>query len=103
MKETELKLLFDDFGDIINVKIILDRESGISKGYGFIAFDDHPGAVLAIREMNGAKVEGRTLHVRLADEGSSTTTDASVRGNLSEQGEHKRKKFRAKRPRLQRS
>jgi len=62
-----LKGLFDEFGDVEAVTLITDRDTGQSKGYGFIDLSDEVSARLAIKELDGAQLDGRTLSVRVAD------------------------------------
>jgi len=67
MDEPELHTFFSDFGDVEAVKIITDQDTGLSKGYAFVDFMDETGARLAIKELDGSTLEGRTLGVRMAD------------------------------------
>jgi len=67
MDEAELHTFFSDFGDVSAVKIITEQETGLSKGYAFVDFLDAVGANLAIKELDGSELHGRTLSVRLAD------------------------------------
>lgn len=67
MDEQALYTFFSDFGDVLAVKIITDPQTGQGKGYAFIDFMDEVGAGLAIRELDGSTMEGRTLSVRLAE------------------------------------
>lgn len=67
MDAQHLKALLDDFGDVQGVTIVTQQETGQSKGYAFADFLDAPGARLAIKELDGSLLDGRTLSVRLAD------------------------------------
>ncbi|KAG7030850.1 bbp-1, partial [Cucurbita argyrosperma subsp. argyrosperma] len=58
--------LFSTFGDIVMAKVIKDRVSGLSKGYGFVKYSDVQMANNAIASMNGYRLEGRTIAVRVA-------------------------------------
>jgi len=65
--EQELGDAFAQYGPIASVKIIQDRETGRSKGFGFIEFSD-PGCIgNAIQNMDGAEVGGRQLRVNAAN------------------------------------
>lgn len=55
--------LFKDFGTVASAKVIMDRESGRSKGFGFVEFDDDTAAKNAIDQMNNKDVQGRTIVV----------------------------------------
>lgn len=58
--------LFSRFGDIVMAKVIKDRITGLSKGYGFVRYPDVQMANTAIASMNGYHLEGRTIAVRVA-------------------------------------
>ncbi|KAK7404240.1 hypothetical protein VNO78_04955 [Psophocarpus tetragonolobus] len=58
--------LFQQFGEIVMAKVIKDRISGLSKGYGFVKYADITMANNAIMAMNGYRLEGRTIAVRVA-------------------------------------
>ncbi|CAK9185028.1 unnamed protein product [Ilex paraguariensis] len=58
--------LFSPFGDIVMAKVIKDRVSGLSKGYGFVKYSDISQANQAIAQMNGHRLEGRMIAVRVA-------------------------------------
>jgi len=68
LTEDELKEVFEELGNVVSVKIIKDRETGKSKGFGFVEYDNEESAQQAIEEMNGAEVMGRRLKVNKARE-----------------------------------
>jgi RNA recognition motif-containing protein len=68
VEESELKEVFEEFGEVTSVKIITDRETGRSKGFGFIEMPDDEAAKKAISEANGAELYGRTIVVNEAEE-----------------------------------
>lgn len=72
MDEQALHTYFSDFGDIHAVKIITDQETGQSKGYAFVDFLDEVGANLAIRDLDGSEMDGRTISVRVAEKQART-------------------------------
>lgn len=61
-----LEDLFKEFGDVASAKVIIDRDSGRSKGFGFVEFDDDAAAKAAIDKLNGTDVQGRTIVVNEA-------------------------------------
>ena len=63
--ETELSDLFTPFGEVESVSIITDRDTGRSKGFGFVAMNDDQ-ATKAIAELNGKELNGRALTVNEA-------------------------------------
>jgi len=67
-----LRQAFSSFGDIDEAKVILDRETGRSRGFGFVTFLDATSARSAIEEMNGATVDGRNIKVNEAEERQRT-------------------------------
>lgn len=66
MTEEELEGLFAEFGSVKYAKIIIDRESGRSKGFGFVEMNDDSEAQNAIEQLNGEEFEGRNLRVNEA-------------------------------------
>lgn len=61
-----LQDLFASYGDVSSAVVIKDRESGRSKGFGFVEFGDDAAADKAIAEMNGKEIEGRNITVNEA-------------------------------------
>ncbi|KAI8032672.1 Splicing factor-like protein 1 [Camellia lanceoleosa] len=64
--DNQLRELFCSFGKITEVKVIKDRSTGFSKGYGFVTFESPIDAAMAVTHMNGHKMEGKMLAVRVA-------------------------------------
>lgn len=64
--EASLGDLFAPFGAVDSVRIITDRDSGRSKGFGFVEFADDGAADKAINDLNGKEVDGRALTVNEA-------------------------------------
>lgn len=58
--------LFASYGEITEAKVITDKFSGRSKGFGFVTMADEAAAEKAIAEMNGKEMEGRTLVVNVS-------------------------------------
>ena len=67
-KDSDLSDAFARFGEITEAKIITDRHSGRSRGFGFITFEDAAAADKAIEEMNGTELDGREITVNEAQE-----------------------------------
>lgn len=59
---------FSRFGDIVEAKVITDRDTGRSRGFGFVTFEGEDAVENAINEMNGTELDGRTLKVDQANE-----------------------------------
>ena len=68
LQESELKEFFEEYGEVSAARIITDKFSGRSKGFGFIEMPDDEQAKKAIEELNGAEVDGRTIVVNEAEE-----------------------------------
>jgi len=65
--EDELRTLFEPFGTLDSVKIIMDRETGRSKGFGFVEMSNDEEAEAAIAQLNGTDLEGREIVVKKAN------------------------------------
>jgi RNA recognition motif-containing protein len=63
LEEAELKGFFEEYGEVASARIITDKFSGRSKGFGFIEMPSEEEAKKAIEELNGAEVDGRTIVV----------------------------------------
>jgi len=66
MSEEELQNVFSPFGQVASAKIILDKHTGRSKGYGFVEMTSDTEVEAAINELNGKEVNGRNLKVNKA-------------------------------------
>ncbi|MDR3276600.1 MAG: RNA-binding protein [Treponema sp.] len=64
--EDSLRNLFSDFGAVASAKIVFDRDSGNSKGFGFIEMNTDEEAVAAIAGTNGKELDGRQIRVNEA-------------------------------------
>jgi RNA recognition motif-containing protein len=60
----DLREAFSEHGTVTSAQVIMDRETGRSRGFGFVEMSD--GAEEAVRAMNGAELQGRTLTVNEA-------------------------------------
>jgi len=66
--EADLRELFQAFGEVASVKIITDRDSGKSKGFGFVEMSSDAEAQAAISGLNGRDVAGRNIKVNEAED-----------------------------------
>lgn len=62
----ELEQIFAEFGTVASAKVITDRDSGRSKGFGFVEFENDDEGKKAESEMNGKEVGGRSVTVNEA-------------------------------------
>ena len=63
-----LQSAFEKFGDVSEVKVVTDRETGRSRGFAFVTMGDANAARNAIAQMDGSMVDGRSLRVNEAEE-----------------------------------
>ncbi len=66
--DEDLKTLFSQYGTVSSAKVINDRETGRSRGFGFVEMDSAEEANAAIKGLNGKDIEGRALSVSVAKE-----------------------------------
>ncbi|OHD21673.1 MAG: RNA-binding protein [Spirochaetes bacterium RBG_16_67_19] len=65
-QESDLRALFSAHGAVQSVSIITDRDTGRSKGFGFVEMADGAATNAAITALNGKELDGRTLRVNMA-------------------------------------
>ncbi len=63
-----LREAFEPFGEVSDAKVITDRETGRSRGFGFVTFANPAEGTAAIQAMNGATLDGRSLNVNEAQD-----------------------------------
>ena len=63
VQDEELRELFEAHGEVTSAKVIKDRESGQSRGFGFVEMSDDDNASLAIESLDGTDFMGRSLRV----------------------------------------
>lgn len=63
LTEGDVITIFSQFGEPVNINLVRDKDTGKTKGYGFVCFEDQRSTVLAVDNLNGAKVLGRTIRV----------------------------------------
>jgi RNA recognition motif-containing protein len=68
VRENDLQEKFGAYGEVSSVKVIKDRETRRSKGFGFVEMADDSAAAKAIEELNGTDYEGRAMVVNEAKE-----------------------------------
>jgi RNA recognition motif-containing protein len=66
MSEDELREAFSAYGDVTSVKILSDRETGRSRGFGFVEMPNQSEGEAAVAQLNGKELGGRTLRVNEA-------------------------------------
>ncbi len=66
LSESELRDAFADFGEVSSVKVLMDRETGRSRGFGFVEMPNQSEGEAAIAQLNGKELGGRALRVNEA-------------------------------------
>jgi RNA recognition motif-containing protein len=67
MKEEDIESVFKEFGNVVSVKVIIDRATRRSKGYGFVEMESEEQAEAAMKELDGKDFSGRNLKVSKAN------------------------------------
>ncbi len=73
--ENELRELFEKFGSVSSANIITDRETGRSRGFGFVEMASAEESNAAMQGLNGKEIEGRSLSVSQAREKSASSNN----------------------------
>lgn len=66
ISEDKLKQVFSEFGNVTSAKIVTDRETGRSKGFGFVEMSSDDDAASAIEALDGKEIDGRSAKVSSA-------------------------------------
>jgi len=67
-RDETLKAHFDQCGEVTDAKVIMERDTGRSRGFGFVTFADEATANKAKEELNGSELDGRSIRVDSATE-----------------------------------
>lgn len=71
--DDDLRKLFEPFGQVSSAKVITDRETGRSRGFGFVEMASSTEANQAMGKLNGKEIEGRQMSVTVAREKENRT------------------------------
>lgn len=85
IQDADLRDFFTQYGEVTSAKVIMDRETNQSRGFGFVEMSDDTASRKAIAELDGASVENRTLKVMEA----KPREDRPARNNQSGGGFNK--------------
>ena len=64
--EDELQQLFVEYGSVVSANLIMDRDTGNPKGFGFVEMENQADAEKAIKELDGSSIKGRNIKVNQA-------------------------------------
>lgn len=82
--DDSLREAFQTYGNIVEAKVICDRQTGRSRGFGFVTFDNEESAASAREAMHGQSLDGRQIRIDFADDTPRNTHDGSNRRNFSD-------------------
>ena len=100
VSSTDLQAIFEPFGTVENAKVVNDRDTGRSKGFGFVEMENADEGQKAIDALNGKEVQGRALKVSQAnppqrdrgdrgDRGGDRGDRGGDRGDRGDRGDHR--------------
>lgn len=98
VEEADLREYFEEYGEVSSVKIITDKFSGRSKGFGFVEMSSDESAQKAIDELNGAKIDGRSIVVNKSEpkpegERKSFNRNGGNRGGFNRDRDNSRSRY----------
>jgi len=64
--DDSLKAFFETIGEVSSARVVTDRETGRSKGFGFVEYTDEANNQKAVDDLNGKELDGRSINVNLA-------------------------------------
>ncbi|NOT50599.1 MAG: RNA-binding protein [Chitinophagaceae bacterium] len=73
--EDDLRKMFEQFGAVSSAKVIMDRETGRSRGFGFVEMGADSDGEAAIKGLNGKDIDGRAMSVSVAREKAPRPTN----------------------------
>jgi RNA recognition motif-containing protein len=90
--EEEIRSLFEQVGDVSSVRLMIDKETGRSKGFAFVEMGDTEEAVIALKTLNGREFHGRNIVVNQGTESSDKRSSNSDRsGDRGSYGDGQRR------------
>jgi RNA recognition motif-containing protein len=92
VQDEDLREFFAPYGDVTSSKIINDRETGNSRGFGFVEMTDEAASKKAIAELDGATVEGRVIKVMEAKP-KENNSNRSNSGSYNNGGSYNKNRY----------
>jgi RNA recognition motif-containing protein len=83
VQDEDLKEFFTPYGEVSSAKVITDRETGRSRGFGFVEMSDEAASKKAIAELDGATVENRAISVSVAKPREERSSGGGGRRNYN--------------------
>lgn len=93
MRDDELRQAFEPYGEIVSAKIIMDRETGRSRGFGFVEFSDREAGQAAIDALNGMDIQGKEISVSEARPREERPRNNSFGGGGGDRGGYNRGRY----------
>lgn len=98
VEEADLREYFEEYGEVTSAKVITDKFSGRSKGFGFVEMPSDEFAQKAIDELNGAKIDGRAIVVNKSEpkpegERKSFNRNGGNRGGFNRERDNNRSRY----------
>ncbi len=81
--DASLRHNFSEYGNVSSAKVMMDRDTGRSKGFGFVEMTTEPEAQAAITGLNGQSVDGRAIVVNMARPKEERSDSGGYRGGRS--------------------
>ncbi len=81
VQDEDLKEFFADYGEVTSAKVIMDKFTNRSRGFGFVEMSDEAAGQKAIQELDGATVDGRAIKVNVAKPKEERSPKSSFSGN----------------------
>jgi RNA recognition motif-containing protein len=86
VSDADLKKLFEEYGEVSSAKVIIDKYSGKSKGFGFVEMPDDDEAQNAINELNDVEFDGKTIVVNVAKPRTERSNNNRNNGRFNSSG-----------------
>jgi RNA recognition motif-containing protein len=86
VNDGDLKELFEEYGAVSSAKVIIDRMSGQSRGFGFVEMDDNTQAQKAIDELHECEYDGKVINVNVAKPKTDRPSGGGFRGRSNNGG-----------------
>lgn len=93
VQDEDLREFFAPYGDVTSAKVITDRETGRSRGFGFVEMSDETASRKAITELNGATVENRAINVSEAKPKENRSSRDGGRGGFNNGNSYNKNRY----------